>query len=202
MDSVKIKKTAMALDLSFLVPTLSSKLPSSVDIKQLIEEYKKFLVIKIISKDTQCPLNLSPSSLIDQVWHEHILHTAKYREACTALGVFIDHDPSGATEEDDKREERLLLTKTHYSLIFNTKAPSKFWELMFKQHPDDIPTPKYTMNFEVKVSKRKRLRGSMQIFVISLTGKRITLEVQPSEYIESVKWKIRVRILDHDNIIF
>ena len=193
MDSVKIKKAALALDLGFLVPTLSSKLPPSVDMKQLIEEYKKFLVIKVISKDTQCPLNLSPSSLIDQVWHEHILHTAKYREACTALGVFIDHDPSGATEEDDKREERLLLTKTHYSLIFNTKAPSKFWELMFEQHPDDIPTPKYTRNFEVKVSKRKRLRGSMQIFVISLTGKRITLEVKPSESIESVKLKVKVR---------
>ena len=189
----KVIEAAMALDLSYLVPMLSSKLPPSVDIKQLIEEYKKFLAIKVISNDTQCPMNLSPSALIDQVWHEHILHTVKYREACTSLGVFIDHDPFGSEEEDDKREKRLLLTKTHYSLIFNTKAPSKFWELMFEQHPDDIPTPKYTRNFEVKVSKRKRLRGSMQIFVISLTGKRITLEVKPSESIESVKLKVKVR---------
>ena len=188
MDSVKIKKSAMALDLGFLVPTLSSMLPPSVDIKQLIEEYKKFLVIKVISKDTQCPLNLSPSALIDQVWHEHILHTAKYREACTALGVFIDHDPSGATEEDDKREERLLLTKTHYSLIFNTKAPSKFWELSFEQHPDVIR------------KTRRRLRGGMQIFVITTRGKRITLEVEPSESIKSVKLKIKVRMSYVDNL--
>ena len=88
MDSVVKKRiidAATALDLKFLVPPLSSKLPPFVIIKQLLEEYKKFLVIKVIAKDTQC----SPSALIDQVWHEHILHTAKYRDACTAFGVFI-----------------------------------------------------------------------------------------------------------------
>ena len=191
MDSVKIKKAAMALDLGFLVPTLPSMLPPSVDMKQLIEEYKKFLVIKVISKDTQCPLNLSPSSLIDQVWHEHVLHTAKYREACTALGVFIDHDPSGATEEDDKREKRLLLTKTHYSLIFNTEAPINFWQLRFEQLPDGVLQD--TRNFDHEESQRRRFRGGMQIFLKNLKGQRITLEVKPSESIESLKLKIKVR---------
>ena len=184
----KVIEAAMALDLSYLVPMLSSKLPPSVDIKQLIEEYKKFLAIKVISNDTQCPMNLSSSALIDQVWHEHILHTVKYREACTSLGVFIDHDPFGSEEEDDKREKRLLLTKTHYSLIFNIGAPLNFWELKFEKRPissDVADGP-----------KDRRLRsGYMCIFLKTLRGQTKTLRVKPSESIESVKLKIKVRTL-------
>ena len=36
-----------------------------------------------------------------------------------------------------------------------------------------------------------RLRGGMQIFVKTLTGKTITLEVEPSDSIENVKEKIQ-----------
>ena len=39
-----------------------------------------------------------------------------------------------------------------------------------------------------------RLRGGMQIFVKTLTGKTITLEVEPSDTIENVKAKIQVLI--------
>ena len=38
----------------------------------------------------------------------------------------------------------------------------------------------------------------MQIFVKTLTGKTITLEVEPSDSIENVKAKIQVRLL-HGN---
>jgi len=36
-----------------------------------------------------------------------------------------------------------------------------------------------------------RLRGGMQIFVKTLTGKTITLDVEPSDSIETVKGKIQ-----------
>jgi len=36
-----------------------------------------------------------------------------------------------------------------------------------------------------------RLRGGMQIFVKTLTGKTITLEVEPSDSIDNVKQKIQ-----------
>jgi hypothetical protein len=39
-----------------------------------------------------------------------------------------------------------------------------------------------------------RLRGGMQIFVKTLTGKTITLEVEASDTIENVKAKIQVRV--------
>ena len=43
-----------------------------------------------------------------------------------------------------------------------------------------------------------RLRGGMQIFVKTLTGKTITLEVEPSDTIENVKAKIQVLLLVSD----
>jgi len=203
MDSVVNKRiidAATALDLEFLMTPLSSKLPPSVDIKQLLEEYKKFLVIKVIAKDTQC----SPSALIDQVWHAHILHTAKYRDACTALGVFIDHDPAGAIDEDDKRKMRLLLTKTHYNLIFNEVAPQKLWELKFEHDSliiyssDDEEGIKATNDLVLKVLKAnrnrglkaRRLKGSMQILVKSMQGSW-NMNVDPLDSIESLKTQIK-----------
>jgi len=44
-----------------------------------------------------------------------------------------------------------------------------------------------------------RLRGGMQIFVKTLTGKTITLEVEPSDTIENVKAKIQVEFYTYDH---
>ena len=44
-----------------------------------------------------------------------------------------------------------------------------------------------------------RLRGGMQIFVKTLTGKTITLEVEASDTIENVKAKIQVSYLSFCN---
>lgn len=158
--SQEIIRAALALDLSYLVQSLSDKLPS-VDIAELLEEYKKFLAIKVIAKDATAPIHLSPSALIDQVWHQHLLHTAQYRAACSALGVFIDHDPEGALSSDSVRKNRLLLATTHYSIIFNQPAPVKFWGLEYE--PDmDAET-----NMKEGGGQKKRLVGINFIFLNS-----------------------------------
>jgi len=127
----EIIRAALALDLSYLVQNLSDKLPS-VNIPQLLEEYKKFLAIKVIARDATDPTHLSPSALIEQVWHLHLLHTAQYRAACSTLGVFIDHDPEAALSSYSVRKNRLLLATTHYSIIFSQPAPVKFWGLEYE----------------------------------------------------------------------
>ena len=62
---------------------------SSADLA--IKEYRQFLFDCYTSKEPK-----SPSKLVDEVWHDHILHTKKYAEDCQkTFGKFIHHTPNG-----------------------------------------------------------------------------------------------------------
>lgn len=51
-------------------------------------EYKRYLILRAIRPD----LLLPPPPIIDQIWHEHILETAKYASDCQdVFGYFLHH---------------------------------------------------------------------------------------------------------------
>ena len=64
---------------------------SDDDIALAINEYKRFLTLKIENPTR----NLAPTDLMDEVWHFHILDTKRYAEDCQRLfDRFLHHRPS------------------------------------------------------------------------------------------------------------
>jgi hypothetical protein len=54
-----------------------------------IRECKKFIYLGAVSDFV-----VTPSKIIDQVWHEHLLFTKAYRDFCTDVpGFSFDHNP-------------------------------------------------------------------------------------------------------------
>jgi hypothetical protein len=60
--------------------------------EKYIYEYQVFMHLKQMNR---VPGFVGPSSLIDDVWHAHIVDTKNYRYFCnTYFGVFVEHDPN------------------------------------------------------------------------------------------------------------
>lgn len=81
------------LDLSLVRTNLQSRRywDASKDIKKIDKEYRLFLYL-IATNPRQMIVPWSDD--LDELWHEHILDTKKYREDCyTIFGRFIHHNP-------------------------------------------------------------------------------------------------------------
>ena len=69
-----------------------------------LEEYKRFLSLKQANPG----LSLSPSELMDAVWHIHILDTKMYAKDCQEIfGRFLHHAPSYGLDESQAEKSRL-----------------------------------------------------------------------------------------------
>ncbi|ORZ30986.1 hypothetical protein BCR44DRAFT_46451, partial [Catenaria anguillulae PL171] len=115
------------LDLVALTRRLRSTYPT-LDVDMLVSEYRRFLLLKYASRDEHATL-VSPSPMIDQVWHEHILETRSYIGMCLTIGFWIHHDPDGADDKDTiDRERRRANTNDMYMAMFGPMDQS-VWDM-------------------------------------------------------------------------
>ncbi|MDB4907750.1 MAG: hypothetical protein JWO05_2534 [Gemmatimonadetes bacterium] len=90
-----------------------------------IEEYKKFLYLGVAHE-----MGVTPSRVIDQVWHEHILFTRPYREFCgEVLGRDFDHNPELVPQDDQTEtfQAQYLDTLSAYRHEFRVEPPADIW---------------------------------------------------------------------------
>jgi len=88
--------------------------------KRALIEFIRFLLIKCFTHDESAE-KVSPTPLMDQLWHAAILDTRFYRRLQTAIGMQLDHSPSGASSdpvESRRREVRRKLMAANYQLLF------------------------------------------------------------------------------------
>ena len=98
----------------------------SLDTAKVWEHYARFVALKIFSGDFQT-YKLSPSAMIDSMWHLHILDTRSYSEFCKdifpPIGPLIHHDPFGQYSSDEEKSVRRNQTKIIYQYVFKERCP-------------------------------------------------------------------------------
>ena len=99
---------------------------TGLDSDKVWEHYVRFMALKIFSGDFQT-YKLSPSAMIDSMWHLHILDTRSYSEFCKdifpPIGPLIHHDPFGQYSSDEEKSLRRNQTKIIYQYVFKERCP-------------------------------------------------------------------------------
>ena len=90
-----------------------------------VDEYRKFVFLGVTSD-----IIVTPSKVIDTVWHEHLLFTRAYREFCRdVLGRDFDHHPELMPTDDQTSvyAQQFEATLARYHAEFNVSPPWDIW---------------------------------------------------------------------------
>lgn len=108
-------------------PALSAKLgymPSPAQVEAALAEYLAFMTLLQLYPGVR----LTPSVLVDEVWHAHILFTADYRAWCERhLGRFLDHVPTIERSRQDEDVRCYAVTLWLYGRVFRVQAHEPWW---------------------------------------------------------------------------
>lgn len=91
--------------------------------QQAILEYKKFMYLAAISNQM-----VSPSPVVDTVWHLHLIFTKEYASFCKLLGKTIEHVPSTHNREE---REKFILAKERTRQLYKNEfgnPVNEIWE--------------------------------------------------------------------------
>lgn len=145
--------------------------------------YQLFLLCKFESEDFQPSpdtnrLQLSPSPMIDQLWHAHMLHPGKYLGMHTKLGFVdaeklprvLEHQPEAVDDSHEMKTNRvasllglmLYICPSLSSHVINPATPSAFTVISERSTRQRIETE--TMTVRVK----------------TLTGRSYQCKIKPS----------------------
>lgn len=130
--------------------------------------YRQFLELKGALEDWDAAV-LSPSSLVDQMWHQHLLDNAHYNEYCeTTFGVgkIVCHDPDGGLDmaaREGRRRSTELALKARFG---SDQIDSNVWDFSSKA---DESNP------------RKRTKNESLSFSDDGTGESDDLKVSPQK---------------------
>jgi hypothetical protein len=103
--------------------------------RRAIAEYRRFVYLGMVS-----PFSVTPSKVIDQVWHEHQLFTEAYRKFCAeVLGRHFDHTPELVPIDDQTAvfQAQYRDTLELYRREFDQEPPHDIW-LTPKFNPDAV----------------------------------------------------------------
>ncbi len=92
-----------------------------------LSEYKKFVYLAVVSD-----FNVTPSKIIDQVWHEHLLFSKAYRHFCSdVINYTLDHNPEliPITDQTGIFKVQYMETIDLYKTEFGIDPPADIWSV-------------------------------------------------------------------------
>lgn len=113
---------------------------------EAVIEYYRFLELKVAVRDHDA-IRLSPSALLDQVWHVHLLNTKDYQADMKAFGCEFLHHSTDKAFDGDVKVHRRENTALAYEARFQSPPPEKFW--------GDSAIPQSQEQFSPKAKRRK-----------------------------------------------
>jgi hypothetical protein len=108
-------------------------------------EYKKFVYMGVISD-----FSVTPSKVIDQVWHEHLLFSSGYRKFCKEIIRYdFDHNPElvSVGSQTEAFQSQYFHTIELYKKEFGLEPPPEIWDATkFKGKIEKIKKPQKNQN--------------------------------------------------------
>jgi hypothetical protein len=92
-----------------------------------IDEYKRFIILL-----ATCSEEVTPSTIVDQVWHKHLTYTKSYWDGMcrNILKRDIHHEPGGGSESDNGRyQSQYRYAHIMYERTFEAKPPKDIWPI-------------------------------------------------------------------------
>ncbi|WP_103867301.1 hypothetical protein [Aquimarina sp. I32.4] len=126
--------------------------------KKAILEYKKFMYLAVISRSM-----VSPSEIVDIVWHQHLIFTHSYTAFCKEVKKRIQHKPSihKNANEIKKFKEAKKRTTDLYNKNFG-KQPKEFWRYNSIYEPLSLEKSKMRIPFFLL------LNAILLVFIITI----------------------------------
>jgi hypothetical protein len=89
-----------------------------------VREYARFIYLSRVS-----PGRVTPSDIVDKVWHTHLVDSRSYvEEFCqTLFGQIVHHQPSGGPSEAARHKMQYADTLALYKEEFGTEPPVDYW---------------------------------------------------------------------------
>ncbi|KAL2069424.1 hypothetical protein VTL71DRAFT_14103 [Oculimacula yallundae] len=153
-----------------------------LQVSKLVQEFRRLLAIKLFTVDEDAT-KISPTPLMDEIWHAAILDTRFYADLQAGLGATLHHRPSGASDEETvSRERRLAVMKGIYRANFSADPLTPGYMIGRHESP-----PSSLINTSIRLARS----SGVQIFVKTLTGKKIELTVRGTSLVQDLKATIK-----------
>ena len=145
--------------------------------RRVLNAYRQFLELKKIFEDWDATI-LSPSQVVDQMWHQHLLDVTNYcHDTILLCGHVVGHNPDGALDGPAKAA-RTKTTRDALFENFGSDYNKEMWLTPTELHEEERIDSKIPITLILRDHKRRiklfRLKRHQKLSVLFNTYAQMT----------------------------